>query len=63
MARYRKIPNVFNKEQIYSLFDAVNNPDVMMACIVGLFCGLRIGEIVSLRYNDIDLVKKTLKVI
>src|SRR3989344_226277 len=62
MRTYNKIPSVFNKEQIYSLFDAINTPDVMMACIIGIFCGLRITEITTLRYLDIDFVKKQLKV-
>lgn len=63
MVRYQQIPSVFNKEQISSLFDAIREPDVMMACIIGLFCGLRIGEIVKLTFNDIDLVKKQVKVL
>ena len=63
MRRYNQIPSVFNKEQIYNLFDAIKTPDVMMACTIGLFCGLRIGEIVKLRFNEIDLVKKQLKVV
>ena len=63
MAKSRHIPNVLNKEQIYSLFDAINSPDIMMACILALFCGLRIGEVAKLSFNDADIVKKQLKVV
>lgn len=63
MKRYRQIPNVFNKEQVYKLFDTINDPQIMMASMLALFCGLRIGEIIKLRYEDIDLVRKQLKVI
>ena len=62
MKRYRQIPNVFNKEQVYKLFDTINDPQIMMASMLALFCGLRIGEIIKLRYEDIDLVRKQLKV-
>ena len=50
------------KMHIYKLFDTINNPKIMMATLLALFCGLRIGELTKLRYEDIDLVKKQLKV-
>ena len=59
----RRIPNVFNKEQLLALFKAIEEPDVMMAVLIGTFCGLRLGEVCKLRKMDIDFEKKILKVV
>ena len=54
----RKLPSVFNKEQILQLVKHVEQADIMLAILFGLFCGLRIGEIVKLRKRDIDFVRR-----
>src|SRR3989338_2324181 len=59
----RKIPNVFNKDHLISLFNAIESPDVMMASLIGTFCGLRIGEVCRLKKKDIDLTKMLLRVV
>lgn len=61
--RARRLPNVFNKDQVMTLFTAIDNPTVMMASIIGVFCGLRIGEVCNLKKSDIDLTKMLLRVV
>jgi integrase/recombinase XerD len=53
--RSRKLPNVFNKKQIVSLFEAIDDTDVFMASFMALFCGLRISEVCNLKKKDVDL--------
>ncbi|MBI2564931.1 site-specific integrase [Candidatus Woesearchaeota archaeon] len=59
----RKIPNYLNKHQILKLFDVTQEPDVMIAIFLALFCGLRIGEVVKLRKCDFDFEKRFLKIV
>ena len=58
----RKLPNVFNKKQLINLFAEIKETDVFMACLIALFCGLRISEVCSLKKQDIDLVSERIKV-
>ena len=59
----RKLPNVFNKTQLLQFFTGVEETDVFMACLVSLFCGLRISEICKLKRQDIDLVDGRIKIV
>jgi len=59
----QKLPNVFNKEQITQVFSAIDEPDLMMAVSLGLFCGLRNGEVCRLRIQDIDLSTNRMRII
>lgn len=59
----RKIPNVFNKEQLLEIFKNIEEPDIMLAVLLGSFCGLRIGEICNLKKQDIDFSRMQLKVV
>lgn len=59
----RKLPNFFNKEQLTNLIEGADDPQVMVAILLGTFCGLRIGEVVRLKKEDIDFDRKTLKVV
>ena len=52
---FRKLPNVLNKKQLLALFEVIDDNDMLMACLIGLFCGLRISEVCNLRKQDIDL--------
>ncbi|MFH1650245.1 MAG: tyrosine-type recombinase/integrase [Candidatus Woesearchaeota archaeon] len=51
----RKLPNIFNKKQLLALFEAIDDSQVFMGCLVSLFCGLRISEICNLKKQDVDL--------
>lgn len=59
----RKIPSVLTKDHLTKLFDAVESPSLGVACMVSLFCGLRIAEVAKLQWQDIDLDKRELKVV
>jgi integrase len=58
----RRIPNVFNKEQLVQLLRVIDEPDLMMAVLLGLFCGLRNGEVCRLRVQEVDLSTNKLRV-
>jgi integrase len=61
MARYgrpnnhRRIPNVFSKKQLLQIFEKIEEVDAFVACLITLFCGLRISEICKLKKQDVDL--------
>lgn len=59
----RKIPSVLTKEHLIKLFDAIDNPNLAVSCMVSLFCGLRIAEVSRLQWEEIDLEKRELKVV
>lgn len=59
----RKYPNVFFKNEMVKLFDHINTPKTMMATFMAFFCALRISEVAKLRWTDIDLDNKRLKVV
>jgi len=61
--RGRILPNVFNKKQLLDLFTAIEETDVFIACLVSLFCGLRISEICQLKRQEVDLVDGKIKVV
>jgi len=51
----------FTKEEIFSILE--NTPDKIKAFFaIGFFAGLRTGEITALKYSDIDLEKRIIKV-
>ena len=51
----RKLPNIFNKKQLLALFEAIDDSQVFVGCLVALFCGLRISEVCNLKKQDVDL--------
>ncbi len=59
----QKLPNVFNKEQLVKLFNNVSENDVMIACLLGFFCGLRLGEVTKIRIMDIDFESQRIKIV
>lgn len=61
--RRRKYPNVFFKKELTALFDAIDNPRTMVAAFLAFFCALRISEVCKIKWQDIDLKEKRLKVV
>lgn len=54
-ASKRTLPNVLNKKQLLALFEVIDLPVVFLACLLALFCGLRISEVCNLKKQDVDL--------
>lgn len=52
---HRKIPNVLSKTQLLKIFSYIENIDAFVACLITIFCGLRISEICNLKKQDVDL--------
>jgi integrase/recombinase XerD len=52
---HRAIPNVLSKTQLLKIFEAIEEIDAFVACLITLFCGLRISETCNLKKQDVDL--------
>ncbi len=53
-SRERKLPEVLNKQEIFNLLEAVDNPKHRAIMLLTYSAGLRLGEVVRLRVEDID---------
>jgi integrase len=60
-ASYREM-DVLTPEQVKGLLDTVRGHRRECAVVLGAVCGLRIGEALSLRYEDLDLRAGTVQV-
>ena len=58
-----KIPDVLEPPMLEKFFEAMENPKHFVACILGFFCGMRIGEVTGLRVDNVNLDNMTLKVV
>lgn len=58
-----KLPKILSKEQIKSLVGVLDDIRVVMIIFLGIFFGLRIGEMVKLRWSEIDFVKKEMGIL
>ncbi len=58
----RELPTVLRPVDLRKLFDVIEDPKYMIAYIVSFFCGLRRGEICSLKTDKLDLDNKILTV-
>jgi len=61
--RRRKYPNVFFKQEMMKTFDKIDNPRTMIAAFLTFFCALRNSEVCNLKWIDINLESKRLKVV
>ncbi|MBI5355687.1 MAG: tyrosine-type recombinase/integrase [Candidatus Aenigmarchaeota archaeon] len=52
---HRAIPNVLSKMQLLKIFEGIEEIDIFVACLITLFCGLRISETCNLKKQDVDL--------
>jgi integrase len=59
----KKFPNVFFKKELVSVFEHIEDPQTIVACFLTFFCALRNGEVSKLRWKDVDLVNRRLKVV
>lgn len=58
----RKEKDVLTPEQVNRLLEAVKGERFECVYVFGATCGLRIGEILALRFEDIDLDRGTIRV-
>lgn len=58
-----QLPEALTKEQLIKLFDAIEIPNISIACALSFFCGLRISEVCNLKIENIDLESMQLKVV
>jgi len=49
----------YGPEQVEQVLGIVKGTHLLLPCLLGFLCGLRVGEICGLRWQDIDLVNKT----
>ena len=63
MPRTQKLPDTYTTEQLVTLASVIDQPRMMIAMILGFFCGLRRGEVIALKKSDFDLVKKQIKIV
>ncbi len=47
--------DVLTAEQVSTLLDTVRGDRYECAYVLGVLCGLRIGEVLALRWEDVDL--------
>jgi integrase/recombinase XerD len=56
------IKYTFSKEQLIRLFEAINVPKVAMMFFIALTHGMRISEVVKLKWSNIDFAKQEIDV-
>lgn len=61
LTQERKPPVILTPDQISALLDA-SNPLLQRVIILGLYTGMRIGEILDLRVEDIDIAQQVIRV-
>lgn len=58
----RKLPYYFSREELFKIADNIDEPRVMVAFTLALFCGLRLSEVCKLKFSDINFEKGVLTV-
>lgn len=52
----------FTAKELHELVDSISIPDYRLICILAGFCGLRLGEVLGLTWDDVDYKKKKLNI-
>lgn len=60
--RESKLPNVLSKEEVQQILQNTNNPKHKLMLSVAYGCGLRAGEVLNLRPQDIDRVRRCMHI-
>lgn len=60
--RERKLPDVLTQDEVRRLFKVVPNPKHRMVLMIAYSAGLRIGEVIRLRPEDIDRERKMIHI-
>lgn len=53
---------ILSKEKIKVLLKASSENNWYLEILLGLFCGLRKGEILGLKFSDLDMEKRTVTI-
>jgi integrase/recombinase XerD len=61
--RRKKFPNVFFKKELVAVFSQIDEPKIMAGAFLTFFCALRNSEVCNLKWDDIDLEQRRLKVV
>jgi integrase/recombinase XerD len=56
------MPLFFSEDEFNTLLSSVHSKDFRELCITALLSGLRLGELLALRWNDIDFYSKVIQV-
>jgi integrase len=60
---FRKLPNVFTKEQLVRFFYSCNDARIALACFLSFWCGFRTSEVIRIKVADIDFQNCLIKVV
>jgi integrase len=55
-----KLPNVLSEKEVTQLLKSVNNLKHKTILYLTYSAGLRVGEVVRLRYSDLDIERQTI---
>ena len=58
-----RLPRDFSKDKLMTIFHAIEDPMLGVACFLALFCGLRIGEVCTIKVTDIDFENELIKIV
>ena len=61
-AKGRRLPAVLGREEVLRIFECVANPKHRLLLMLAYSAGLRVGEVVRVRLQDIDMERKLLHV-
>lgn len=59
----KKLPHIFSKDELKKYLAYVEDIRIVVIIFLGVFLGLRIGEMIKLTWSDIDLDRKLLKIV
>lgn len=59
----QKLPKVFHRDELVKLFDSIENPIVAVACLLTLVTGMRIGEVISLKWKDCNVDSLKIRIV
>ena len=54
--------HTFSEAQFFKLLTVVDNPVMKEICYFGYYTGARLGEIINLQWNDLDLVNRVITI-
>lgn len=53
----------FTHDTLIKIFDTISNPKIVMACFISRMCGLRVEEVSSLKWENIDFDNQRMEVL